>query len=423
MKQQKEQPLVVIGAGIVGLFTAYYLIKSGRRVMVIDRTNAKEGCSFGNAGMVVPSHFIPLASPGMLEKGLRWMLDSESPFYVKPRFSLSLLKWGLNFYKSANAQKVEQAIPALRDLSLLSKKEYQNLQKSKLFDFSFEEKGLLMYCKTEKALEEEIEVANLANKIGITAKELSLSEVQTFEPNLRPNVSGAVFYEGDAHLNPTLLMSNLKNFLTNQGVDFYFDSEVIDFQKNDHTLSAILVQKASKRVVIPISGLVVAAGSWTPNLARKLGLYVPIEAGKGYSVTIKQLLGREIRIPSIFVEARVAITPFMDNTVRFGGTMEMTGVNTKINHRRVNGILKAIPEYYPNYPIPDAQNIWHGLRPCSPDGLPYVGRSARFNNLYFNSGHAMMGVSLASGSGKILSDIINGLPPSIDMRAFKAERF
>jgi D-amino-acid dehydrogenase len=170
-----QKPIAIIGGGIIGLFSAYYLLESGEKVVVIDKSSGNEGCSFGNAGMVVPSHFIPLASPGMIEKGLKWMLDSESPFYVKPRISLELLKWGLQFYKNSNQKHVDSSVPLLRDLGLISKLLYHDLAHK--LKYSYEEKGLIMYCKKQNTLDEEAHVAELANKIGIEAKVLDKKSI------------------------------------------------------------------------------------------------------------------------------------------------------------------------------------------------------------------------------------------------------
>ena len=425
MQNKIEKPVVIIGAGIIGLFSAYYISKSGRKAILIDSSDGSEGCSFGNAGMVVPSHFMPLAAPGMIEKGLKWMMDSQSPFYVKPRFSWSLLKWGINFYKSANSKKVDLAIPALRDLGLLSKKLYKELNDENLFDFNFEEKGLLMYCKSQEVLDEEAHVAEIANKIGIEANVLNSDQINKLEPELSPNVAGGVFFTGDAHLYPNKLVKNLKQYLIAKGAKFIYNSEVVDFEIEDNSIEKVKIKKEDTYEIITCGEVVLAAGSWSELLARKLSLNLPVQAGKGYSVTEQQRVGKRINIPSIFVEARVAITPMDQTLVRFGGTMEIGGLNDKINLNRVKGILKAIPTYYPDYTVslPTLDKIWYGLRPCSPDGLPYIGRINKIKNLIVNSGHAMMGISLASGSGKLIAELINNSKPSLDIQQFEVERF
>lgn len=412
----------IIGSGIIGLSAAYYLSKSGHDITIIERGSGDEGCSFGNAGMIVPSHFIPLAAPGMLEKGIRWMFDSESPFYVKPRLNWDLLSWGLDFYKSANKNHVERSAPALRDLSLLSKKLYQDIAKEPDFDFSFEEKGLMMLCKNEHSLEEEIEVAEQANKLGIKAKELSIKELHQLEPQVKPDVAGAIFYEGDAHCYPNDFVKQIKAYLVKKGVKFLYNSEVTGFKTENNVIKTI---KLSNQQTIKPENLIIATGSWSQELTKHLNLGLPMQAGKGYSITKSQIEGKKLQIPSILLEARVAITPMADNLIRFGGTMEIGGINDEINMNRVRGIIKAVPNYFPVYQLdmPQKSEVWYGLRPCSPDGMPYIGRTQKYQNLIVASGHAMMGLSLAPATGKLVQEIIDNQNTTVDTSMYKVERF
>ena len=421
--------ITIIGSGVIGLFSAYYLSKQGYEVTIIERSNGDDGCSMGNAGMIVPSHFIPLAVPGMIEKGIKWMFNSESPFYVKPRLNLDLLSWGLKFYKAANKKQVERAMPALRDISLLSKALYQDLAKTPDLDFAFEEKGLMMLCKTEHSFEEEIEVAHQANELGLKTKILSTNELHDLEPEVKPDVAGAIFYEGDAHLYPNQLVKNLKKHLENKGVKFLYNTEVTGFEFEKSQIKRIEVKQSIDEAIqhstFNIQHLVIATGSWSPLLSEMLNIGLPMQAGKGYSVTYEQNEGKKLNIPSILLEARVAITPMSDNLIRFGGTMEIGGLNDKINMNRVRGIIKAVPNYFPDYQIdiPQKEQVWYGLRPCSPDGLPYIGRTNKYKNLVIASGHAMMGLSLAPATGKLVQEIIDNQKNSIEIDLYKPERY
>ncbi|CAH0994685.1 D-amino acid dehydrogenase [Emticicia aquatica] len=419
----------IIGSGVIGLFSAYYLTQQGHKVTIIERTNGDDGCSMGNAGMIVPSHFIPLAVPGMIEKGIRWMFNSESPFYVKPRLNLDLLSWGIKFYQAANKKQVERAMPALRDISLLSKSLYQDLAKTPNFDFAFEEKGLMMLCKTDHTFEEEIAVAKQANELGLKTKILNTNELHKLEPEVKPDVVGAVFYEGDAHLYPNQLVKNLKAYLEKQGVKFLYNTEVTGFEFEKDQVKSIKIQQKDNDnchlSTINIQHLIIATGSWSPILAEMLNIGLPMQAGKGYSVTYQQNVGKNLNIPSILLEARVAITPMSDKLIRFGGTMEIGGLNDDINMNRVRGIIKAVPNYFPEYQIdmPKQEQVWYGLRPCSPDGLPYIGRTNKYKNLVVASGHAMMGLSLAPATGKLVQQIIDNQQTTIDIELYKPERY
>jgi D-amino-acid dehydrogenase len=426
-KQKAE--ITIIGSGIIGLFSAYYLSEKGYKITIIERNNGAEGCSVGNAGMIVPSHFIPLAVPGMIEKGIRWMLNAESPFYVKPRLNLDLLSWGIKFYQAANKTQVANAMPALRDISLLSKSLYQELSKKTEFDFAFEQKGLMMLCKNEHSFDEEIAVAEQANQLGIKAKVLNVSELHKLEAEVKPNVAGAIFYEGDAHLYPNQLMANLKEYLIKKGVAFIYETEVVGFEIENSEIKAIKIQQKTNATEVPdilkIDQLIIATGSWSPILTKLLAINLPMQAGKGYSVTKNQINGKKLNIPSILLEARVAITPMANNLIRFGGTMEIGGINSTINMNRVRGIIKAIPNFFPEYPIeiPEKEEVWYGLRPCSPDGMPYIGRTKKYKNLIIASGHSMMGLSLAPATGQLVQQIVDNEPTTVKTDLYNIERY
>lgn len=409
----------IIGGGIIGLSSAYYLTKAGHKVTILDKGSFDSGCSFRNAGMIVPSHFIPLAAPGMITKGVRWMFNSESPFYIKPRLDADLLRWGYLFYKSATKEKVARSIPALKELSLLSKSLYQQWAKELPFDFGYQERGLMMLYQTPETEEEEIETAHLAKQYGIEAQVLNPDQVQNLEPEVKVNVRGGVYFPGDAHLIPQVLVSELIQFLKREGVSFVGGLEGLDFHMSGNAIDSVVTTQQN----YSFDEVILATGSWTASVGKKLGLKLPMQAGKGYSFTIDPG-EKNVRIPSIFVEARVAVTP-MGSTLRFGGTMEIAGINSEINLNRVRGIVNSIPTYYPemkvNFPAKDT--IWSGLRPCTPDGLPYVGRVESVQNLVINAGHAMMGLSLGPGSGKLVSQIVAGNTPSMPVPAFDPGRF
>lgn len=411
--------VAIIGGGIIGLSSAYYLNKAGHEVTVIDKGDLSDGCSHGNAGMIVPSHIIPLAAPGMIAKGIRWMFNSTSPFYVKPRLNLDLLQWGFQFYKHANERHVQAAIPALKELSLYSKTQYQKLATDLPFDFGYAERGLLMLYQTAETEHEEAETATIANAHGVKAQILSAEEVQQLEPDVKVTARGAVYFPGDAHLTPQNLMSQLIPYLKKKGVSFITNTPVEDFSVINGKINSVRTTAGEYH----FDEVVLASGSWSGTVAKRLGITLPMQGGKGYSFLLKGV-EKNIRIPSIFLEARVAVTP-MGNDLRFGGTMEIAGTDQRISMNRVKGIVDAIPNYYPEMKValPKVEQVWHGLRPCSPDGLPYIGRSQKISNLIFATGHAMMGLSLGSGTGKIVADVVSGKQTEVHLEAFNPQRF
>ena len=405
----------IIGGGIIGLCSAYYLAKEGYEVVVFDKSDMTDGCSYGNAGMIVPSHIIPLAQPGMIAQGIKWMFDSHSPFYVKPRLSTDLMKWGLQFYKHANLKHVEKAMPALCDLSLLSKELYQDFAKENN-SFFYEEKGLLMLYKTDKTAEEIHHEGKLAEELGLEVDFLSKEEVSKLEKGTATNVIGGVHYKSDAHIYPQKFMQFIKEELNKLNVTIHAQTTVNDFVLKNNTITEIITDKGS----FTTDEVVLASGSWSPEIAKKLNINISILPGKGYSFTLKDQ-NHKPSIPTILCEGKVAVTP-MNNDIRFGGTMEITHTNdTKINQNRVQGIVNSINDFYPDLKIemPKEQETWFGFRPCTPSGMPIIARDKKIKNLTLVTGHAMMGLSLAPATGKIVSEIISRKRTSVDTQMFQ----
>jgi len=414
--------MVVLGGGVIGLCVAYYASRRGHRVTVVDRSPpGRDGCSFGNAGMIVPSHCTPLAAPGMVALGLKWMWNPESPFYIKPRLDPALIAWGYRFWRAATKRHVERAGPVLRDLHLASRAAYEELASLPGMEFGLTRRGLLMLCRSQHALDEEAAAASKARELGIPAEVLDARQAGALDPAITLSVAGAVYFPKDCHLSPAQFMAALEREATRLGVEFRWGQEVVSGRRgSDGRLAALQLRDGGE-----VSGdeFVLAAGSWSDGLGRALGLKIPMQAGKGYSLTLPQ--PRQLpALCSILTEARVAVTP-MGGSLRFGGTMEIAGLNEEINPVRVRGIIRAVPEYFPEFRTEDFEGIapWRGLRPCSPDGLPYLGRSLRCPNLVVATGHAMMGLSLGPVTGRIVADLVSEVPPALDLTLLSPERF
>ncbi|TSD63446.1 FAD-dependent oxidoreductase [Inquilinus sp. KBS0705] len=410
---------IIIGGGIIGLFSAYYLNKSGWEVEILEQGDLKDNASFGNAGMIVPSHFIPLAAPGMIEQGIRWMFDSKSPFYVKPSLSPELFGWGIKFLKAANKHHVERSAGALRDLSLLSKALYQELEKEANFDFGYADKGILMLFKTAKFEDEERHTAEKATNLGLDAQYLTADETRKLQPDIDLDVLGAVHYHCDAHLYPNKLIAGLVKHLETAGVKIHRNTPVTAIQHNAGQITSVNSNDKS----FTGDAYLLAGGAWTPGIAKLTDLNIPMMPGKGYSFMLPEPQKR-MTIPALLCEARVSVTP-MDGSIRFGGTMEIGKINDKINMSRVAGIVESIPQYFPNFKpaLPQPKDIWFGFRPCSPDGLPYIGLSGKYKNLAIATGHGMMGLSLAPATGKLVDEVLNHKTPSSNITQFSPSRY
>ncbi|WP_167596065.1 NAD(P)/FAD-dependent oxidoreductase [Leeuwenhoekiella sp. ZYFB001] len=409
---------VIIGGGIIGLSSAYYLRKAGHEVTVIDQGSMDSGASYVNAGYLTPSHIIPLAAPGVMQQGIKWMFSSKSPLYIKPRLNADFLKWTMAFNNSCSEENVTKAIPAIRDINLLSRDLYSDIKEEEHFNFQLKKDGLLMLCKTEHMLEEEAHVLALANKEGLPARMLSAEEVQQKMPNAKLDIKGAAFYECDHHTTPGEFMEEFKTLLQAKGIQFFKNEKVTDFDTSSGTLSN--VKTASGKTFVA-DEVILATGAWTGELNKKLGLKILMQAGKGYRINSENETG--ITLPSILCEAKVAVTP-MNGFTRFAGTMEIAGINHNINRARVEAIAEAVPRYFNNVVISEQEKdeAQCGLRPVTPDGLPYIGRPSKWKNLTIAAGHAMMGWSLGPGTGLLVSEIIDGKKASLDLSVYNPDR-
>jgi D-amino-acid dehydrogenase len=367
--------------------------------------------------MVVPSHFVPLAAPGMIAMGLRWMFNPESPFYVRPRPSLELLRWGWLFWRHANAGHVARSRELLRDLNLESRRMFAELAQEE--DFGLQQRGLLMLCKTSRALDEETELAAAAKEIGIEARVLDPRETSALDPGITMDVAGAVHFPQDCHLDPGRFLTALRRRVLAMGGELAGSAEAEGFEISNGRVSALRAGGERHEG----AHFVVAGGAWSPALLRQAGLRLPMQAGKGYSLTLPA--PRELpELCSILVEAKVAVTP-MGGKLRFAGTMEIGANDLSIDRRRVRGIVNSVSSYFPDFRTGDFDGIepWAGLRPVSPDGLPYLGKTPGLENLIVATGHAMMGLSLGPVSGRLVAELVNGGQTHIDIAKLAPARF
>lgn len=413
------KPTLIIGGGVVGLFTAYFLNKEGIEVTVIDQSDLKENCSTGNAGMITPSHIIPLAAPGMISKGMAWMFSSKSPFYIHPRLDYKLLRWCMLFFKATAQSQVDRSIPYLNQITLFSKALFQEFeQEHSESKITLSKKGLVMIYQTESVEKEEIELAHLAKNFGLEADVLSSKEVQALEPNLEVKSRGGIFFPGDSHLDPKALFEFLKKYLQEKGVKILSNTQVLGFEKSGSKVTAVHTDKGKMEA----DKVVLAAGAWTAEHAQQLGFSLPLMGGKGYSFVLDNK--PSIQIPTILTERKVAVSPY-GSKIRFGGTLEVAGTNQKVNLNRVKGIFESINQYYPDFQakFPNEQDIWKGLRPCSPDGLPYIGYAPGYENVLVGSGHAMLGVTMGPATGKLLTELHQRKETSIEIKGYEVGRY
>lgn len=411
---------VVIGGGIIGLCSAWQLLERGVEVVVID--SAPEGGdngARGNAGMIVPSHFIPLAAPGMMAKGLRWLLDPESPFAIRVRPDPALARWGWLFHRHSTAAHVKSSAALLRDLNLESRRMFVALADDGEV-FGLVKRGLVMLCKTQHALEEEAEIAETANGLGIKADVLDATAVAALDPGICMDVAGGVHFPDDCHLDPARLLDCLTARVIRLGGRIRHGAVVEEMIRDSN---GQLCEVRGDGFSETGTHFVIAGGIRGGELLAKLSLRLPMQPGKGYSLT----LDAPPQLPqlcSILTEAKVAATP-MGGRLRFAGTMEIGARDDRANPARLRGIIRSAGAYFPEIKAASFDEVkpWVGHRPVSPDGLPYLGCAPRDPNLIIATGHAMMGLSLGPVTGQAVADLVTGNRALRDLSALAPARF
>ena len=417
----KQRSVIICGGGIVGLCTAYYLAREDFRVILLERNaEGADASAHGSAGYVSPSHVIPLASPGMVWNGLKWMLNSRSPFYIKPRLDSDLMRWGWLFATKCSADHTKRSAPLLRDLCLAGRKLFLELSEVTGNGFELQTEGLLNLCQTQECLDHESHgLARIANELGVEARVLDAKQTAALEPGVRMDVAGSVYFPIDAHLSPRKFIPALTALLKEMGVQFHWNTSVYGWRSEGGRITGVQTTAGD----LTADEYVLAGGSWSPSMVAGLDIRLPMQAGKGYSLTIEQPRF-QLRKSLILTERRVAVTP-MGGTLRFGGTMEISGHDDRVRPERIEQIVAAAQAFFPDFTAQDFAGIkpWFGYRPVSPDGLPYLGRFRSHNNLTAACGHAMLGVTLAPVTGQLVADVLGGRTPSIDLSMLKPDRY
>ena len=388
---------------------------------VIDRTGVAAGSSAGNSGLIVPSHSIPLAAPGVITRSLRWLLDPSSPFFVKPRPSRELVSWLWRFLSAARHGPLERSAGILSALTLASAREYEELIPRERIECHYLRRGLLGLYTTREGLSEGAAEAELMRAHGIRSSNLEPHEILEIEPSIAPQVKGGVLYETDSNLDPTELMRGLAGRVVAMGGVIESGREVTSISTRGGMITTVTTVGMQYRP----NEVVLAAGSWSPEIGRHLGLRLPVQPAKGYSITVTAGdSGWRPGLPIMAHEARAALAP-MGTSIRMAGTLELGGMNTRIDRRRVRAIVAGVGRFLtlPGGMQFDHGQVWCGLRPCTPDGLPVIGRPSSHENLIVATGHAMIGMTLGPITGRLVSQLATGDEPEMDVAPLAPDRF
>jgi D-amino-acid dehydrogenase len=415
---KKHSDILIIGGGPVGLSCAYYLLKSGRKVTILDAKEIGKGSGSGNAGHIVPSHIIPLAAPGVVTSALKWMLDpAHSPFGMKISLDPNYLSWLLKFVLACSESNVQRSIKPLNDLGQLSAKNFAQLIAEEKFDCSYQEKGLLFLYKTEKAFHAGQHEGEFMQKHGIPISVYNKSKIHAVEPAALDDVIGGVHFTGDSHLNPAVFLKLLSERVRALGVEMLENTSVTGFESANGKITKVKTSAGD----FEADQIILAAGALSPSVSRDLKLNIPIQPARGYSMTMsatKQMLSHAL----ILGERRIAVSP-MGDVLRFTGRLEVGNYSMEPNPVWIQRIENSVREYLRLDEKLDVKETWAGLRPTTPDGMPIIGRSPHYQNLILAMGHAMLGLSLGPGTGQIVAELVTGRKPAFDLSPLRVERF
>jgi D-amino-acid dehydrogenase len=407
--------VAIVGAGAIGLSCARRLARAGARVAVVDPRGVAGGASAGNAGLISPSHVVPLAAPGMVAMGLKHLFHPKGAFKLTPRLDPGLWSWMARFAWHCSEANVRRGVPVLNALLQRSRALVALEAKELATPFAFDTKGCaLMWVKpgTRDKMRHE---AELAQSVGQTVQELDAAGLAALDPALAGPL-GALYFPGDAHLEPKAYTQALADDLAAHGgtlIGTEVSRLLVDGGRTQGVLTGALGPVEAEHTIV-------AAGAWSAKLLRPHGWKLPLEAGRGFSLTLP---GNppNLRTAAILMEPRVALTP-MAGRLRLGGTMELAGLRETLVPARLAALTEAWNAHMAT-PLGDTSQAtpWTGLRPCSPDGLPYLGRLAP--GLTVATGHAMLGISLAAVTGELVAQLVRGERPGMDLAPLDPLRF
>lgn len=413
-----QESAIIVGGGIVGIACAHYLSKAGMKVTVVERGQIAKACSHANCGYICPSHVLPLTEPGVVFEGIKSMFQPNSPLRVRPRLDVGFWNWMAQFARRCTHGQMLAAGHHLKSILDSSINEYRQLIPSESIDCEWRETGLMYVFETTKALAAFGKTDQLLrDQFGVGAERIDGADLADLEPALKPTLSGAYLYKGDASVRPDRLNTAWTNRLRERGVTFREQCEVQNIEQADGCISRIATGDGH----LAADHFVFAAGAHSPQLSRQLGIKIPIEPGKGYSVTMERPDVCPTR-PMLFPERRVGVSPF-ENGYRLGSMMEFVGYDSTIPDKRIEKLRKSAAPYLREFRPTAEQERWYGWRPMTWDSLPIIGRVPRLSNAYLATGHNMLGLSLAPATGRMIAEMVSGQAPHIDATPFSPSRF
>lgn len=410
--------ILIIGGSSIGLNCAYYLLKSGRKVTILEANEVAKGNASGNAGQIVPSHIVPLAAPGVASSALKWMLDEKtSPFGMALRLNWEYIKWLIQFARSCNEANLKHGIPAMRNLGQLSAANFESLIESENIECHYGQTGMITLFRDAKTFSTGVREAEILQKYGIDVKVLNKTELHELEPILQDDVIGGTHCTGDCFVNPALFLQSLSERVRAMGAKIFEHTPVTGFE----TQNGKIIKVKSAEKIFEAEQVILASGVWSPTLARELKLNIPVQPARGYSFTIdsiKQMPKHAFTLG----DRHVAVTPF-GKLLRVTGRLEVGHFDRTPNPKWIGRLENFLREYFLLEEKINIVETWAGLRPVTPDGIPIIGRSTLHTNLIVATGHAMLGLTLGPATGQLVAGLVNDKTTVLDISAFALERF
>lgn len=412
------ESVAIVGGGIIGIACAFYLSRAGYRVTVIDQGRIAGACSHGNCGYITPSHVLPLTQPAALPEALRSLFTPDAAFRVKPRLNPGFWRWMWQFARRCNHQQMLSAGVHLKAILDSSIHEYRQLVDALPLECEWQNSGLLYALQTPAGLHNfAAEAKLLTEHFGVRAQQLDSKQLVEFEPALKSGLSGGFHFPDDASVRPDRLTSAWYTYLEKMGVTFIEQCTLMTIEKAGRKITQLMTSRGP----LQADHYIIAAGAWSAILARQLGCPVPVEPGKGYSLTM-QRPEHCPQYPILLPEHHVGVSPFAKG-YRLGSMMEFAGYDTSIPDKRMQQ-LKNSARHYLLEPFTQAiEETWYGWRPMTWDSLPIIGRVPELNNAFLATGHNMLGVSMAAATGRIIAELVQEKPVHLDISAFSPSRF
>jgi D-amino-acid dehydrogenase len=407
--------IIVLGAGVVGVTSAWYLAAAGHEVTVIDRRDAAGmETSFANGGQISAGHAEPWARPAVVPKILGWLGREDAPLLFRPRASWAQWSWGLRFLLECWPGRFERHSRTLAGLAGYSRECLRALRADLGLRYDHLERGILQFATSERDFRSMAHHAEAMRALGVRREVKSAAEIHALEPALRHSadpVVGGVYNPDDESGDAWRFTQELARIAESRGVRFRYGAEIQAIEAESGSAKSIQLKDGS----VTGDAYVVSLGSYSPLLLAPLGIRIPVYPLKGYSITLPLGPAEAATAPSVSLtdEAFKIVISRLGNRLRAAGTAELTGYDTTVSAPRCAAIARRIRELFPALGGVTTVDNWTGLRPATPNNVPVVGRT-RLRNVYLNTGHGTLGWTLACGSGAVLADLVSGRRPQVD---------